>query len=112
MIRPDPDQVEYVNRLERMDPDDLARIAEWVTQLDDHPGWQAITTFLDETHGDLLKHLLATHKGMSGKPLPPEEYARRIGFLAGLNEFEAVKEAFRVANERRMERNQKAIEGL
>lgn len=32
-------------------------VAEWVTQLEDHLGWQAICTFLEETHGDVLGDL-------------------------------------------------------
>ncbi len=104
------DNVEYVNRLARMDPDELARVAEWVDKLDDHPGWQAIVTFVNETYAQQWQTIMAAHRGPSGRVLPHEEYARRLGFLAGLNEIGAVKEAFAAADERRRERDRKAAE--
>jgi hypothetical protein len=107
--RPVADELPYLNRLERdWEPDDLAAVAEYVHQLEDHPGWQALWRLIEDAHQEAWTSLLAGHAGSKGRVLEQSEYARLMGFLSGLLEPQAAQRAFHVADERRRERNRRA----
>ncbi len=107
MTRPATDTRLYLNRLKDREDDQLATEAEQVASLADHPGWQALTRLVSDLHDDTYRALISGHRSSTMEHV---EYARSLGFLAGLGEHQAAMEAFAVADERRRERNQKAAE--
>ena len=109
VTRPVADELPYVNRLEHdWDPEVLETAAGHVAALAEHPGWHALTQLIEEAHAEAWTGILAGHVGKQGRVLDQAEYARLLGFLAGLNEFQAAQRAFHAADTRRRERNRRA----
>lgn len=57
------------------------------------PGWRVLEDLLAEVHGNAVDRLLFSHAGSEGRVFDQAEYARLLGFLAGLEQARVATEA-------------------
>lgn len=68
--------------------------------LRDSPGMGLIQALIDDVHSNAVKRLLFASAGAEGVVLDQAEYARLLGFLAGLDQFRVAVEAYVLHAER------------
>lgn len=66
----------------------------------DSPGWQLVDELLARVQEEAVLRSLIDHAGSSGRVLEQAEYARLLGFLAGLRQVRWAAEAFVLRAER------------
>ena len=57
------------------------------------PGWHVLEELIAEVHGTAVDRLLFSHAGSEGRVMDQAEYARLLGFLAGLEQARVAAEA-------------------
>jgi hypothetical protein len=90
----------YLAALRHKDPDQIASEIEAIKQLREHPGWALVEHLIDDVHGNAVNRLLFASSGAEGRVLEQAEYARLLGFLAGLDQARAAIEAYELHAER------------
>jgi dihydropteroate synthase len=91
----------YLAHLRRhSDPDRAFADAGVVRDLIDSSGWQIVHELLSRVHEDAVTRTLFTHAGSEGRVLEQAEYARLLGFLAGLRQARWAAEAIVLHAER------------
>lgn len=83
----------YHAHLRHRDPDRLTADRDAVRALLDSPGWRVIDELTDAVHGAAVNRLLFAHAGSEGRVLDQAEYARLLGFLAGLDQARVAAES-------------------
>lgn len=83
----------YHAHLRKRDTDRLTVDRDAVQQLVAMPGWSILETLIEDVHGEAVSRLLFAHAGSEGRVLDQAEYARLLGFLAGLRQFRVAAEA-------------------
>jgi hypothetical protein len=78
----------------RHDSDALPSEADAVRSLLDSLGWELLMSLIDEVHGEAVQRLLFLSAGVDGKVLEQAEYARLLGFLAGLRQTRVAAESY------------------
>lgn len=78
----------------RHDIDALPSDVDAVRDLLDSLGWALLTSLVEEVHGETVGRLLFASTGAEGKVLEQAEYARLLGFLAGLRQARVAAEAY------------------
>jgi hypothetical protein len=89
----DADHRPYFAQLRRRDLDGLPSDLDAVREMLGSRGWLLVTELLDQAHGDAVSRLLFAHTGSEGRVFDQAEYARLLGFLAGLRQARAAAEA-------------------
>jgi hypothetical protein len=89
----DADQRPYFAQLRRRDLNGLPSDLDAVRQMLGSRGWQLVDELLDQAHGDAVSRLLFAHTGSEGRVLDQAEYARLLGFLAGLRQARVAAES-------------------
>jgi hypothetical protein len=82
------------------DPDRAFADASAVRDLIDGPGWALVNELLDQVHEEAVTRTLFAHAGSEGRVLDQAEYARLLGFLAGLRQVRWAAEAIVIHAER------------
>jgi hypothetical protein len=90
----------YLAALRHKDPDEIASELEAITQLRDSPGRALIAALIDDVHTNAVHRLLFASSGAEGRVMEQAEYARLLGFLAGLDQFRVAIEAYELHAER------------
>jgi hypothetical protein len=94
----------YLAHLRRLDKSSdvqrLADDADAIGRMLDSRGWKVLTELVSYVHGESANRLVFTHQGIEGKVLDQAEYARVLGFLAGLQQFKAAAESVLIHAER------------
>jgi hypothetical protein len=90
----------YLAALRHKDADQVASEIDAVRTISDTPGWALIEALVDEVHGNAVSRLLFASTGVEGRVLDQAEYARLLGFLAGLNQARVAVEAYVMHAER------------
>ncbi len=90
----------YLAQIRTRDPDRVASEAELIRQLREHPGWALANDLIDTVHGTAVSRLLFASAGAEGRVLDQAEYARLLGFLAGLRQVRVAAEAYELHAER------------
>jgi hypothetical protein len=88
------EQLPYLAHLRRRDSDTLPSESDAVRQLLGSTGWALLEELLDAVHGEAVNRLLFASAGAEGKVLDQAEYARLLGFLAGLRQARVAAEAY------------------
>lgn len=102
-IQPTTDKA-FRNYVERLDDRTLFAVEEQLEQLTSQPGWQVLTWMLGAGRESLI-HSMVT----SSRVLEHTEYARRCGYVAGLEEpVNAVAAVMAEAERRRQKITQQA----
>lgn len=83
----------YFAQIRRRDSDGLPSDLDAVRALVASRGWQLVTELLEQAHGDAVTRLLFAHTGTEGRVLEQAEYARLLGFLAGLKQASVAADA-------------------
>lgn len=66
----------------------------------DSRGWTLVMDLIDSVHEEAVMRALFAHAGSEGRVLEQAEYARLLGFLAGLREVRWAAEAIVLRAER------------
>jgi hypothetical protein len=74
--------------------DRLPSEVDAVRQMLDSAGWALVSDLIEIAHGEAVSRLLFEHTGAEGRVLDQAEYARLLGFLAGLRQSRVAAEAF------------------
>lgn len=82
------------------DVERLADDADAVGRMLESRGWTVLTELVRYVHGEAANRLVFAHQGSQGKVLDQAEYARVLGFLAGLQQFEAAAQSVLIHAER------------
>jgi hypothetical protein len=90
----------YLAHLRHHDADQLPSESDAVASLLGSVGWSLIVELVDAVHGEAVNRLLFASTGSEGKVLDQAEYARLLGFLAGLKQFRVAAEAYAMHAER------------
>jgi hypothetical protein len=90
----------YLAHLRHHDLDRLPVEVAAIEQMLRSDGWRVLTELVESVHGEAVTRLLFSHTGSDGAVLEQAEYARLVGFLAGLRQFRAAAEAFVIHAER------------
>jgi len=90
----------YLAALRHKDADQIASEIDAVTQLADAPGWALVRDLVDVVHANAVERLLFASTGVEGRVLDQAEYARLLGFLAGLDQARVAVEAYVMHAER------------
>jgi hypothetical protein len=83
----------YHAHLRHRDTDQIIVDRDAVAALSDSPGWAVLQALLEQVHGEAVSRLLFAHTGSEGRVLDQAEYARLLGFLAGLRQSRVAMEA-------------------
>jgi hypothetical protein len=83
----------YHAHLRRRDPERLISDRDAVQALLATPGWAVLEELIEQAHGEAVRRLLFVHAGSEGRVLDQAEYARLLGFLAGLSQARVAAEA-------------------
>lgn len=83
----------YHAHLRHRDTDQIITDRDAVRQLSESPGWVVLMDLLEQVHGEAVSRLLFAHTGAEGRVLDQAEYARLLGFLAGLRQSRVAMEA-------------------
>jgi GTP1/Obg family GTP-binding protein len=83
----------YHAHLRHRDVDQIISDRDAVTQLSESLGWAVLQELLEQVHGEAVSRLLFAHTGSEGRVLDQAEYARLLGFLAGLRQSRVAMEA-------------------
>jgi hypothetical protein len=83
----------YHAHLRHRDTDQIIGDRDVIRQLTESPGWVVLQELLDQVHGEAVSRLLFMHTGAEGRVLDQAEYARLLGFLAGLRQSRVAAEA-------------------
>jgi len=89
----DPQIKPYVAHLRRRDSDSLPSDLDAIRQLISSRGWILVMDLIEAAHGEAVGRLLFQHTGAEGRVLDQAEYARLLGFLAGLDQARVAAEA-------------------
>jgi hypothetical protein len=91
----------HLRKLDKVsDVERLADDADAVQRMLDGRGWGVLTELVGYVHGEAANRLVFAHQGVEGKVLDQAEYARVLGFLAGLQQFQAAAQAVLIHAER------------
>jgi hypothetical protein len=90
----------YLAHLRHHDHDRLSGEVDAIEQMLRSPGWRVLTELVEHVHGEAVNRLLFSHTGSEGVVLEQAEYARLMGFLAGLRQYRVAAEAFVIRAER------------
>lgn len=90
----------FLARLRKVDGDDVLSDADAVRAMLDSPGWQLVSGLIGETYDEASTRLIFGHAGSEGRVLDQAEYARLLGFLAGLRQTRWAAEAYLLHAER------------
>jgi hypothetical protein len=90
----------FLARLRRNDTDAVASDSDAVRAMLDSRGWQLVNELIEGTHEEATTRLVFGHVGTDGRILEQAEYARILGFLAGLRQTRWAAEAFLLLAER------------
>jgi hypothetical protein len=90
----------YLAALRHRDADQIAAEADVVRSLSEAPGWALVQDMVNEVHGNAVYRLLFESTGAEGRVLDQSEYARLLGFLAGLDQARVAVEAYAMHAER------------
>jgi GTP1/Obg family GTP-binding protein len=71
-----------------------------VQSLLDSQGWALLMQLIDSVHEEAVMRALFAHAGSEGRVLEQAEYARLLGFLAGLRQVRWAAEAYVLRAER------------
>ena len=71
-------------------------------------GWALVEGLIEQAHGEAVTRLLFAHTGAEGRVLDQAEYARLLGFLAGLRQARVAAEAIQLHAEREQTREDHA----
>lgn len=82
------------------DADRLPSEADAIRAMLSSPGWGVLTELVEYVHGEAVSRILFEHAGTSGHVLEQAEYARLLGFLAGLRQSRVAAEALLIHAER------------
>ena len=88
------EQLPYLAHLRRRDSDALPSETDAVQQLLDSTGWALLMELINAVHGEAVDRLLFASAGAEGKVLDQAEYARLLGFLAGLRQTRVAAESY------------------
>lgn len=99
------DQVAFINQLRPSSDEDLRLVAKQIEGLQAHPGWAALNTLIDETHGNAVNRLIFENAGVDAKSRPYEDLTRLLGFMAGLRQYRVAALAVTTAHARRERQN-------
>lgn len=91
------------NVLAKLDDDVLRAQAEQVAQLVQQPGWQHLSDLIETVRGTVTARLEGS--GFAGQILEQAEYARLMGFLAGLRQPQLAADTFAAQLEKLRKRN-------
>ena len=83
----------YHAHLRHRDHDRLIADRDAIEQLTLSPGWRVLMELMNTVHGDAVSRLLFASTGSEGRVLEQAEYARLLGFLAGLQQARVAAEA-------------------
>lgn len=95
------DQLAYVNRLGRVEDEELRALAVNVRELLASDAWRAVVGLVEEAHGNAVQRLLWESAGVDAKVRPHEDLTRLLGFLSGMRQHTAAAEAVLTAHARR-----------
>lgn len=98
----------YQTALRRKTPDEVASEIDAVYALKASPGMGLVQALIDEVHGNAVSRLLFASTGLDGRVLDQAEYARLLGFLAGLDQFRVAVESYVLHAERVHQREDSA----
>jgi len=94
----------YLAHLKKRDKtsgsDRLPAEVDAIQQMLDGEGWRVLTELVEYVHGEAVSKILFEHAGSEGRVLEQAEYARLLGFLAGLRQARVAAEAFLMHAER------------
>lgn len=90
----------YLAALRHHDPDQIASEIEQIEALRAMPGSALVNDLIATVHRNAVERLLFASTGAEGKVLDQAEYARLLGFLAGLDQARVAVEAFVMYAER------------
>lgn len=90
----------YIAHLRSKDPDQIASEIGAIEQLLEHPGWVLVHQLVDAVHESAVERILFSSSGAEGRVLEQAEYARLLGFLAGLSQARVAAEAYQLYAER------------
>lgn len=90
----------FLARLRRNDPDAAASDADAMRAMLDGAGWQLVNELIGDAYEEATTRLMFGHAGSEGHVLDQAEYARLLGFLAGLRQTRWAAEAFLLHAER------------
>jgi len=76
------------------DSDELPSEVDAIRSLLDSTGWALLMSLIEDVHGETVGRLLFASAGAEGKVLEQAEYARLLGFLAGLRQTRVAAEAY------------------
>lgn len=57
------------------------------------PGWRILEELIEQVHGEAVSRLLFASAGIEGRVMDQAEYARLLGFLAGMRQTRVAAEA-------------------
>lgn len=90
----------YLAELRHHDADQIASEVGQIEALLAMPGMALIEDLIDAVHRNAVERLLFASAGAEGRVLDQAEYARLLGFLAGLGQARVAAEAFVMYAER------------